>query len=80
MIVRDDHPLYRLALENLLPQRARLRVADPGIDHRPTLVLFSQPQVDVVELERQRHRQPMNAGRHFQRGAGRGNFRERILE
>ena len=39
-------------------------------------VVFDPPQVDVVELEWQRHRQPVHARRDFERRAGCGNFRE----
>jgi hypothetical protein len=70
--------------EDLFPQRASLGVADPGIDHGParisSFLFFDQPQVDVVELERQRHREPPDPGRDLDRRAGSGDFGEGIRE
>ena len=36
---------------------------DAGVDDGPAVLLLDQPQVDVVELEGQRHAQPVDAGR-----------------
>ena len=68
MEVGDEHahegPPGQLAGEELLPQLARRRQPDPGVHHRHPGLVVEQPQVDVVELEGQRHPDPADAGRH----------------
>ena len=53
------------------PERARRRVAVAAVDERVAVALLEQPQVDVIERERQRHPQPEHARRDFARLAGR---------
>jgi hypothetical protein len=69
-----DHALDRLAAEpgskDHLPQFARLRRVDAGVDDGPAVLFLDQPQIDVVELEGQRHPQPVDAGRDVLDGAG----------
>ena len=50
-----------------LPVRARRRVAIAAIDERVAVVFLDQPQVHVVERERQRHSQPEHARARFRR-------------
>src|SRR5712691_922439 len=75
MMVRDDETPDRAPrdafCEDALPQRARGVVADAAVDECPALAVFEQPEVDVVERKRQRHAQPVHAGRDLQGFAGR---------
>src|SRR5690606_24626494 len=52
---RHDEARHRLAakagLENLAPERLHLVGGNAGIDHRPAVAVFQQPEIDVVELE-----------------------------
>jgi len=41
-----------------------------GIDDRPAAVVFEQPEIDVVQRERKRHPQPVDAGGNFENFAG----------
>jgi hypothetical protein len=67
MQMRADDARHRLAAEflgeDLVPQVARRLRVDAGIDDRPAVGFLDQPQIDVVELEGQRHAQPEDAGR-----------------
>ena len=45
-----------------LPQLARRRVAEAAVDERAAVAFVEQPEVDVVERERQRHPQPQQPG------------------
>src|SRR5689334_17957999 len=51
----DDALDRREASQELLPQLARLCVAYTGIDDRPSAFVLHDPEVDMVERERQRH-------------------------
>src|SRR5688572_23975093 len=66
--------------EDARPEFARLRIADAGVDNNHPIVLLEEPEVDVVELKRQRHGEPVHAARDFDRRARRGNFGKGILE
>ena len=90
MEVRADHARDGFAVEllgeDLLPQFARVLRIDAGVDDGPAVLLLDQPQIDVVELERQRHAQPVDAGgdvldiagfRHV--AAGEAQLREKAL-
>ena len=69
--VRHHHPQHRqsfeLRAEDLLPQHLDLVTADAAVDDCPALAprdaIAQQPQVDVVEHERQWHPHPAHAGR-----------------
>ena len=53
-----------------LPELARHRVVDPGVDKRKAVAVLDEIDVDVIEPERQRQPQPKDARRrldHFQR-------------
>jgi hypothetical protein len=87
MVVRDDHPAQRLAHargEQPLPQRARRLVAETAVDQRPrrisVLPVLEQPEIDVIERERQRHAQPVNARRDLAGLRGRRRRRLRVLK
>src|SRR6266705_512592 len=84
MMVRDDEAPDRAPRdasgEDALPQRARGVVADAAVDECPALAIFEQPEVDVVERKRQRHAQPVHAGRDLQGLAGRWRSGVRILQ
>jgi DNA-binding transcriptional MerR regulator len=71
VIVREDDPLDRLyGLEDALPQTPGRGIGDAAVDNRPAALVLEQPQVDVIELEGQRHAEPAHAGGDFERGAG----------
>jgi hypothetical protein len=82
VVVREQDALHVPFSEDLFPQRPGLGVADSGIDHRParisSFLFVDQPKVDVVELERQRHREPVDPARDFNGRARRGDFGEGI--
>ena len=84
MKMRDDHAPDRLAVKvlrkNLLPAAARLVGGETAIDYRPTVAIFEQPQVDVVQHKRQRHAQPKHAGRNGGDGAGRGRLGDGVAQ
>jgi hypothetical protein len=56
------------------PARFHRIEREAGIDDGPARAVFEQPEVDVVERERQRHAQPVDAGRNLEdfTGGGRG--------
>ena len=60
--VGDDDPLDRPATEAIVddPEPSLTRVIDchAGVDQGPAVAIFQQPQIDVIEAERQRHAQP----------------------
>src|SRR5204862_643868 len=66
--------------EDTLPQRARGVVANAAVDECPALAVFEQPEVDVVERKRQRHSQPVHAGRDLQGLTRRRRRGVRILQ
>jgi hypothetical protein len=63
-------------VENLLPLGAGLWIVQAAIHHGPALnpmdLVLQQPQIDVVQGERQRHAVPKNTLYHFNALAGRG--------
>ena len=78
-ITRSTGRPSQLVGEHLLPGRARGVVGDAAVDDGPALAavdaVAQQPQVDVVQRERQRHAQPAHAGRDLAAcspGAGSG--------
>src|SRR5574343_216248 len=50
-------------VENLRPSLAYMIFREAGIDNDPAFVVAEQPEVDVIELERQRQAQPDDARR-----------------
>src|SRR5262249_10834866 len=74
----DDHATDRLAVqlggEDLLPRLARRCEARASIHDRPRAVVLDEPQVDVVELEGQRHAQPLDTRRDRERPARPGRW------
>src|SRR5205085_11728555 len=75
VIVREDDALdCPDRRKDKLPQSAGLIVGDAAVDDRRTAAVLEQPEVDMVQLKRQRHRQPTHAGRDFHRRAGRRNI------
>jgi hypothetical protein len=64
--------------EHGLPVRLDVVEVEAGVDDGPAVLLLQQPQVDVVQLEGQRHAQPAHAGREFQRLAGAGLLLEGV--
>ncbi len=69
MPVRGQHGSQSLALERPLEQRlpefARRRVVEPGVEQHIAVFVLDQIDVDVVELERQRQAQPEDARRRL---------------
>ncbi len=84
MKVRDDHLRDRTATqvtgEDLLPQGADIGQAHAGVDDGPPRAVLEQPQVDVIELEGQRHAEPRHTGRDLDRRAEGGRFSPRIVD
>src|SRR5690606_33490634 len=72
--VRHDYPADRTFLhcsgERLLPHAFRYIGAYAGVDDRPAIAIFEEPQVDVTERERERHPQPDDTWRNLHRLAG----------
>ena len=69
----DDYPgdwtaIKRLG-KHLFPSRARRIVSNSAINDCPTIPIFQQPEVDMVERERQAHANPAHARRDLKRGA-----------
>lgn len=89
MTMRDDHTQHRLSIEHgiehALPVRADRIARNAAIDDGPAFhtvdFIGEQPQIDVIERERQRHAQPEHARRHFHDAARFGQpVRENIVE
>ena len=89
MAMRDNHAQHRQPaeriVENLLPARLDLFVRNATVDHRPTLTpidaIAQQPQIDVIQRERQRHARPHHAGGHLpDRAAGRQGIAHRVVQ
>ena len=40
-------------------------VRETGINNHPAITITQQPQIDVIELKRQRHTHPENTGSDF---------------
>ena len=89
MHVGHDDPQNRqalqLAFKNAFPLGARFRAVDAAIHHRPALTavqgVADQPQVDVVQGERQGHANPANTRRNLQRlGGWRQDVAQRIVK
>ncbi len=49
-----NRPLCKRAAQECAPTLPRALVGDPGVDEGPALVVFEQPDVDVIEREGQR--------------------------
>ena len=61
----DRLPLADL-VDNPAPVSLHLGACDPGIDHGPPIAVAEQPQVDVVEGERERHPHPADTVRDLE--------------
>src|SRR5258707_1258468 len=79
--MRDDQPRHLLAAERLgedaPPQLPGDRRVEPAIDDGPAVTIGEQPEIDMVEGERQRHAQPMDARRDLRQRARRRRRRVR---
>ena len=73
-------PAGEEAVEVPLPQLARRVGREPAVDDHQPVPVLEQPQVDVVERERQRHAQPVHARRDLARLARRRRRGVRIIE
>src|SRR5262249_30516970 len=84
MKVRHEHAPHRAAAEvrgeDALPQGARVVEADARVDDGPAVAVIQEPQIDVIELERQGHAQPGDPGSDRADVGGRGRFRPRMIE
>jgi hypothetical protein len=62
MKVGHDQALHRAIqlLDDLRPGYAHGIIGKTGINDDPAITIAQQPQIDVVELKRQRHAQPEN--------------------
>ena len=77
MKVRDQDPRDGLAAERgeqPLPQLSRVPEADPGVDDRDAVLVVEQPEIDVVQRERQRYPEPSDSRRDRDRLAGTGRL------
>ena len=63
--------------EDFLPMGARFVQADAAVHRGPPLCVAQQPEIDVIERERQRHAQPVESRCDLANAAGSGRFRER---
>ncbi|KAG0924939.1 hypothetical protein G6F31_018928 [Rhizopus arrhizus] len=78
--VRDDHAqhgqAFKFILEDLFPQRLDLVARDATVDDGPAVaavdVVAQQPEVDMIQRERQRHTDPFDPVRHHMRMTGFG--------
>ena len=84
MEMGHDRPCDRAPAErrapDLAPQFLGLVVAIPGIEKGPAVAVLEEIEIDVIELERQRHANPMDAGRDRHRRSRLGKRLERIVE
>ena len=82
--VCTDHPFYGFAaqfiIEHLIPHFGGVRQVQPGIHHKPAVVVLEQIQVDVAQRARHRHGQPTHTGSQFLGGAGGGVFRKGVAQ
>ena len=58
-------PACKLRAEHFFPVAPASFGIHAGIDDRPSFAVFEQPQVDMADLERQRHAQPTHAWQDF---------------
>ena len=83
MEVGDDDTRERPAVERLgehaLPQGARLLEPDARVDDRPSRTVVEEPEIDVVEAERERHAEPLDAREHVDGRARSGRLRPRMI-
>ncbi len=84
MVVGHDQPLDRPsgeeAAQHAGPEPPRLGRVDAGVDHRPAALTLDEVHVDVIEPERERQAQPVQAGRDGERRAEGRRLRERKVE
>ena len=88
MIVGDDNAFDGFsghdARKMPLPEFVRGRDAIAGIDDGPAVTVFigvfQQPQIDVVERERQRHANPVDTGRDEDGFTRRGWYFVRVVD
>src|SRR5206468_2911987 len=84
MEVGDDDARERAAAERLgehaLPQGARLLEPDPRVHGRPPRAVLEEPQVDVVQPERERHAEPLDAWENVDDRPGAGRLGPRVAE
>jgi len=82
MEVRDDdardRPPRERPAQRGVPERARLLEPHPGVDDRPAVAVLEHPEIDVVELERQRHAQPGDARGDIEQATGARRGRPRV--
>ena len=62
--VGDDQALHRAIklLDDPRPGRTHGIIGKTGIDDDPAIAVAQQPQIDVIQLKRQRHAQPKDTG------------------
>ena len=67
MKMRHDQARHRTIqrIDDLRPCFTHGIIRKTGIDDDPSVTIAQQPQIDVIELERQRHAQPEDAWRNF---------------
>src|SRR5207245_5922138 len=65
--------------EHALPQGARLLEPDARVDDRPSRTVVEEPEIDVVEAERERHAEPLDAREHVDGRARSGRLRPRMI-
>jgi hypothetical protein len=63
-------PFEFRSAENRIPHVGAAGRGVAGVDEAPAPVVSQQPEVDVVEVDRQRHAQPQYAWRHLEEAAG----------
>ena len=71
----NDRSIGEHAGEQLLPQITRRGEADARVHDGDAVPVLEEPEVDVVERERQRHPDPLDAWRNLDCGSTRGRVR-----
>ena len=84
VIVREQDPAQRALREQrrfeLLPDLGAGARGHAGVDQREAVAVLEQPEVDVIEVDRQRHAQPVQAGKDFECGTRRVRLLHQIVQ
>jgi hypothetical protein len=84
VIVRDEHAPQRSARKDRIVERRPRRATDivrhPRVDDGPAAAVLEQPDVDVVQLHRQRHAQPPEPVRDLATVPGLGWIAGQVIE
>jgi hypothetical protein len=76
----SDRTTAEVRREEALPQGACVVETHAGVHDGPAVAVLEEPEIDVVELEWQRHAQPADAGRDGHDVGGRRRSGPRMVE